>query len=138
MASPSQILLVEDFKAFRTLLVKILSENPGLKVVYEAEDGRDAIDQARRLKPDLILMDIGLPKLNGLEAARQIRELVPTAKIVFLTQIADSDAVNEAFRLGAWGYILKDQTEAELLPALTAVIGGTRFVGSGLNFDGLT
>lgn len=73
------------------------------------------------------------PKLNGLEARRQIRDLVPSAKIVFLTQETDADVVTEAFSLGAWGYVLKQDTESDLLAALASVLEGQRFVSSGLS-----
>ena len=88
--------------------------------------------------PDVILMDIGLHTLNGIEAARRIRNFLPSAKIVFLTQVTDVDVVKEAFNLGACGYIIKQQANTELLAALAAVIGGNRFVSSGLADYGLT
>ena len=129
----TRILVVEDFKAHRYLIASVLGKNPDLKVVSEAVDGRDAVAQAQQLKPDLILLDIGLPKLNGLEAGRQIRDLVPSAKIVFLTQESDVDVVREAFSLGAWGYVLKQDAESDLLAALASVLHGERFVSSGLS-----
>jgi len=132
----TRILLVEDFKPYRSLTATLLSHNPNLKVIGEAEDGSEAVAQAQQLKPDLILMDIGLPKLNGLEAARRIRDVLPSAKIVFLTQVADVDVVKVAFNLGARGYIVKQQAETELLTAIAAVLSGKQFVTSGLSGDG--
>jgi DNA-binding NarL/FixJ family response regulator len=131
--STTRILLVEDLKAYRSLVVALLSSHPDLDVVCEVEDGLAAVVQAQRLRPDLVLMDIGLPELNGLEAARQICDLVPTAKIVFLTVETDVDVVKEAFRLGACGYVLKHKVETDVLAALAAVLQGRRFVGSGLS-----
>ena len=84
--SPVRILLVEDFNSYRNLIVKLLSKNPDLSVISEIEDGVEAIAQTQRLRPDLILMDIGRPRLSGLVPARQICKLVPTAKVVYLTQ----------------------------------------------------
>ena len=92
----TRILLVEDFKPYRSLTTTLLSHSPDLKVIGEAEDGSEAVAQAQQLRPDLILMDIGLPKLNGLDAARRIRDVLPSAKIVFLTQVADVDVVKVA------------------------------------------
>jgi DNA-binding NarL/FixJ family response regulator len=79
------------------------------------------------LKPDLILLDIGLPTLNGIEAARQIRKLVPESKIVFLSQESSADVVEEALATGAWGYVVKAKAESQLLAAVDAVILGQRF-----------
>jgi DNA-binding NarL/FixJ family response regulator len=105
-------------------------------VVGEASDGLEIVEKAQQLRPDVIFMDIGLPSLNGLEAARKIHHLNPSAKIVFLTQETDIDTVKEAFNLGACGYILKQHAETELLPALAAVLQGRRFVSTGLSDDG--
>ena len=131
--SPIRILLVEDFNSYRRLIVKLLSRNSDFSVISEMEDGVEAIAQAQRLRPDLILMDIGLPRLNGLLAARQICALVPTARIVYLTQITDLDVVEEAFSTGAVGYILKHEAEHVLLPALATILKGNRFVSGGLS-----
>src|SRR5215469_6047808 len=102
-SSSVRILLVEDFKPYRSLVLSLLSRNPDLNLTCEVEDGLEAVAQAQQVKPDVILLDISLPRLNGLEAARQISGLVPSAKIVFLTQEMDVDVVKEAFSLGAWG-----------------------------------
>jgi len=101
---------------------------PGLQVVGEASDGLEAVQKAVELRPDLILMDIGLPTLNGIEAARQIRKLAPESKIIFLSQESSAEFVQEAFRLGACGYIVKTRAESELLTALETVISGKKFV----------
>ena len=101
-------------------------------------DGLEAVEKAQQLKPDVILMDIGLPTLDGMEAARRIHLLVPTAKIIFLTVEQDVDMAREAFCLGAWGYVLKQDAETDLLTALTAIHQGTKFVSRGLGDVGLT
>jgi DNA-binding NarL/FixJ family response regulator len=101
-----------------------------LQVVGEALDGLEAIQKAVELKPELILLDIGLPMLNGLEAARQIRKLVPESKVIFLSQESSADVLQEALRIGAWGYVVKAGAETELLTAVEAVISGKRFVSS--------
>jgi len=128
-----RILVVEDFAGFRTLVSVILRTQAQLEVVIsEVSDGLDAVAKARDLTPDVILMDIGLPKLNGLEAARQIRELVPSSKIVFLTQETGVESIKAAFKMGAWGYISKLHTHRDLVAALTAILQSKRFVSSGL------
>jgi CheY-like chemotaxis protein len=110
----------------------MVEKNPELQVVCKASDGLEAVKQAQKTRPDLILIDVGLPKLNGIEAARQIREIVPNSKILFLSQNSDSDVVQRAFEVGAHGYVLKTMAGADLLPAVQAVIRGERFVSSGL------
>lgn len=127
MAAITRILLVEDFKPYRSLTTTLLSKNPNLEVISEADNGLDAIAQVQHLRPDVILLDIGLPKLNGLEAARRILELVPSAKIIFLTQEGDVDVAKEAFSLGARGYVLKEYAQTDLLAAVAAVLQGNGF-----------
>jgi DNA-binding NarL/FixJ family response regulator len=90
-----------------------------------------AVQRAAELKPDLILLDIGLPGLNGIEAARRIRRLVPESKIIFLTQESSAGAVQEALSLGARGYVVKANARRELLNAVEAVLSGKTFVKSG-------
>ena len=103
-----------------------------LQVVGEAADGWEAVQKARTLKPDLILLDIGIPNLNGIEAAKRIREVDPATRIVFLTQNSDKDVIRAALGTGAQGYVLKTDAGAELLPAVAAVLGGDVFVSSGI------
>jgi len=93
-------------------------------------DGLAAVQKAVELQPDLILLDIGLPTLNGFEAARQIRNLVPESKIIFFSQESSADVVQEALSIGAWGYVVKTRAGTELLAAVEAVISGKRFVSS--------
>lgn len=106
-----------------------LATRPDLQVVCEVSDGLEAVQKAVELRPDLILLDIGLPGLNGIEAARQIRKLVPESKIIFLTQESSPDVVQEAFKLGAWGYVVKASAASDLLAAVEAVISGKPFLG---------
>jgi len=133
-----RILVVEDFEAYRTFIISMLQAKPEFEVVCAVSDGINAVAKARELGPDLILMDIGLPELDGLEAARRIRELVPSSKIVFLTQETDVEVVKEALSVGAWGYISKKQTQSHLLAALGAILQGERFVSSGLGDTSFT
>jgi DNA-binding NarL/FixJ family response regulator len=106
----------------------MLEERPALQIVGEVSDGLEAVRRAEELKPDLILLDIGLPTLNGIEAARQIRSLAPESKIIFLTQESSADVVEEALSLGAWGYVMKARARSDLLPAVEAVLLGKHFV----------
>jgi len=101
-------------------------------VIGEASDGSEAVQMAEALRPDLIVLDIGLPKLNGIEAARQIRQLSPNSGIVFLSQNSDLDVVRAALGTGTLGYVLKTYARHELLPAVDAVLGGKQFFSSSL------
>jgi len=129
-------LLAEDFAPYRRLISSLLDKNSEWQVIGEASDGLEVVKKAAELGPDLVFMDIGLPKLNGLEAARRVLEFDPSTKIVFLTQETDTDVLREALRLGASGYLLKQEAQADLLPALAAVLQGKRFVGRGISPDG--
>jgi DNA-binding NarL/FixJ family response regulator len=126
-----RVLVVDDFEPFRQLVCPILEKRRGLQVICEVSDGLEAVHKAVELKPDLILLDIGLPTLNGIEAARQIRKLVPEAKIIFLSQEASADVVQEVLGLGARGYVVKPSAASELLAAVEAVLQGELFVSSG-------
>jgi CheY-like chemotaxis protein len=105
---------------------------PKFQVIGEASDGSEAVQMAEALRPDLIVLDIGLSKLNGIEAARQIRQLSPDSKIIFLSQHNDLDVVRAALGTGALGYVLKTFARRELLPAADAVLGGKQFFSSSL------
>jgi DNA-binding NarL/FixJ family response regulator len=126
-------LLVDDNEPFRKFVASMLRDRQDFDIIGEAGDGLEAVQRAEALQPDLILLDIGLPGLNGLDAARQIRKLAPNARIIFLTQESASDVVDEALRLGAWGYVAKVHAGRELLVAVEMVMQGQRFVSSSLN-----
>jgi len=126
--STYRILVVDDLEPWRRLISSKVEEHPDLQVVGEAKDGLEAIQKATELKPDLVLLDVDLPKVNGLEVARLIAGAVRNTKILFLSQIIDTDVISAALSDGAWGYILKIDAEAELLAAIAAIIKGERFV----------
>jgi DNA-binding NarL/FixJ family response regulator len=129
----SRVLVVEDYEPFRRFLSSALQRAPGLQIVGEVSDGLEAVRQAERLQPDLILVDIGLPTLNGIEAARRIHKLVPECKILFLSQESSADVVREAFDSGAEGYVVKAHAGSDLLAALEAVRQGKHFISQGLS-----
>jgi len=133
-----RVLVAEDFSPFCQFICSTLAKRPNLQVVCAVSDGREAIQQAEVLAPDLVLLDIGLPMLNGIEAARQIRRLVPKSKIVFVSQESSVEVVREALRLGAWGYVAKTRAEQDLLAAVDAVLAGSRFVSGGLSHENFT
>jgi DNA-binding NarL/FixJ family response regulator len=127
--SAVRILVVDDFALFRQYVVELLGIRAELQVVGEASDGPEAVQKAVELRPDLILLDIGLPSLNGIEVARQMRSLVPESKIIFLTQESSSDLVQEALSLGARGFVTKAKVH-DLFAAVEAVFSGKTFVSN--------
>jgi DNA-binding NarL/FixJ family response regulator len=128
-----RVLIVEDFIPFQKMIQLILQELPELQVVGMVDDGLEAVRKAKELRPDLVIMDIGLPKLNGIESARSILQVYPQCIILFLTQESSLDIVRDAFRLGARGYVKKEYAVAELLQAVSAVLDGKQFVSSGIS-----
>lgn len=131
-------LVVDDSAPFRRLVCSMLGKMPELQMVGEASDGLQAVQKAEELRPDLIVLDIGLPTLNGIEAAEQTSRVVPGATILFVSQNNDADVVEAASGLGVAlssrprGYVLKLNANTELLPAVEAVLRGEHFVGAGL------
>jgi DNA-binding NarL/FixJ family response regulator len=127
-----RVLLVDDFEPWRRFVSTTLQKHPGFQIVLEVSDGLQAVQKAAELYPDLILLDIGLPGLNGIEAARRIRKVAPDSKIIFLTEDSAEDVAEEALRIGAAGYVVKADAARELLPAMRAVVSGRRFVSARL------
>jgi len=132
--SPILVLVVDDYEPFRQFLSSSLRSTSNEFTLREASDGLDAVQKAEELQPDLVLLDIGLPKLNGFEAARQISKVSPASKILFVSQESSADVVQETFRVGACGYVVKMDAGRELLRAVDTVLRGDRFLGS--RFDG--
>lgn len=127
-----RILVVDDFEAFRQFVCSALRKNPELQVVGEASDGLEAVHKAGELQPDLVLLDIGLPTLNGIEAARRILTVSPKCRILFVSQESSADLVQEAMSFGALGYLVKVHAGSELLAAVDAVCQGRKFLCSAL------
>ena len=130
--SSLRVLVVEDFAPFRKVICSTLGGQSTLQIIAEVSDGLEAVPQAVELKPDLILLDIGLPTVNGIAAARQIREVVPDSKIIIVSQESSPDVVQEALNLGARGYVVKTRAASDVMTAVKAVLGGRQFVSVGL------
>ena len=126
-----QILLADDFEPWRRFVCSMIQEEPGLQIICEVSDGQAAIHKAKELKPDLILLDICLPKLNGIAAAREIRMCAPESKILFLTQESSADVMREALAVGH-GFLVKLDAYMELLPGMKAIILDGRLFASRL------
>jgi DNA-binding NarL/FixJ family response regulator len=131
--SSIRVLVVEDLEKFRKFICSTLGQRPELQIVGEESDGLQALQRAGELQPDLILLDIGLPSLNGIEVARRIRNLSPKSKILFVSQESSADLVQEALALGALGYVVKSDAGKELLTAVEVVVQGRQYLSSGLS-----
>jgi len=129
----TKILVVDDFEPFRRFARSLLQQMAVFEVA-EAADGLEAVQKAKELNPELILLDIGLPRLNGIEVAERVQSFAPTTKILFCSQESSPDVVREALTLG-FGYVHKLEAGIDLLPAFKAVLSGRRFVSSNLELD---
>ena len=133
-----RILIVDDNEDWRNFVRLLLLVRPEWQIVCEVSDGSEAVQKAEELRPDLIVLDIGLPKLNGIEAARRVRQVSLNSKIVFLSMDNSLDTVQAALATGALGYVYKASAGSELSPAVEAVLRGERFVSRGIEDNKLT
>jgi DNA-binding NarL/FixJ family response regulator len=125
-----RILLIDDYSPFRDFLRGALEQMPAIEVVGEASDGMEAVEKTRELNPDLILLDVALPEMNGVEVVCRIKRQLPDAIILIVTGIYSWDMMKYAFLCGADGYMIKSDVEGELASAVESVLQGTRFISS--------
>jgi DNA-binding NarL/FixJ family response regulator len=130
LAASIRVLVVDDFEPFRRVIRSILQKNWDCRSIVEASDGAEAVNLAQELRPDLVVLDIGLPILNGLDAARRIRECSPESKILFVSENSSWDIVQEGVSTGAGGYVVKSDVGSELVTAVNTVLRGEKFIGS--------
>lgn len=131
-ASALRVLVVDDCEPWRGFVCSTLRAQGKFQVIGEAADGFEAVQLAGALRPDLVLLDIGIPGLNGIEVAKQICQSAPSPKILFLTGIASPGIAEAALQTGASGYVVKFDAASELIPAINAVLGGSSFIGRGI------
>jgi DNA-binding NarL/FixJ family response regulator len=130
-----RVLVVDDYEPWHGFVSTALGKEPELEIIARVSDGLEAVQQAQELQPDLILLDIGLPTLNGIEAARRIQVVSPSCKILFVSENRSPGIAGEALNTGAGGYVVKSDAAAELLPAIRAIREGKRFISA--SFTGL-
>jgi len=128
--------VVDDYEPWRSFVISTLQKHAEWQVIGEAADGLEAVQKTLELQPDLVLLDIGLPRLNGIEVARQVLNHAAHSKILFLSENRSSDIVVEALRTGASAYVLKSNAASELLPAMKSVLQGKQFVSAVLARSG--
>ena len=131
--SLTRVLVVDDAECWRLFVSCMLQAEPTLEIVFQASDGLNAVQAAERLQPTVVLLDIGLPGLDGIQAGGRIRKVAPHAKIVFVSMERDPDIVEAAWQLGAWGYVLKSDAARELIPAIHAVVRNEKFLSRSLD-----
>ena len=123
-----RILVVDDHEVVRKVVCSLLSSDPALEVVCQTSDGENAVKKAEELQPDVVLLDISLPGISGIEAGRRIRKVSPDSRIIFLSQHDSIQMVEDALRVGGHGYVTKMDAGGELLKAIRTVSEGKRFV----------
>lgn len=132
-AKAVRIILADDHTIVREGLAKLLEGEPDLKVVGEAEDGRQAVRQVQKYTPDIVLMDIAMPNLNGIEATRQIKKISPQTKVIILSMHSHDRYINELFSLGASGYLLKNATGTDIINAIHAALQGNTYLSPSIS-----
>ena len=133
MGQKVRIVIAEDHTILREGLKSLLSSNPDFEIIGEAEDGREAIRCVEKFKPDLILMDLSMPRINGLDAIKEIKKRFSETKILVLTVHKTEEYILATLKSGADGYILKDSTHAELVLAVKNVLSGKHYISPGIS-----
>lgn len=127
------IVLADDHTIVRQGLAKLIEGEPNIQVVGEAENGRQAVTKVEALQPDIVIMDIGMPLLNGIEATRQIKKIAPRTRVIILSMHAHDRYISELISLGASGYLLKDSTGGEIIKAISAAIKGDTYLSPSIS-----
>ena len=130
-AKSARVLVVDDYEPWQRFITSALGEQPHLEILGHVFDGLEAVQEAKRLQPDLVLLDVGLPGLNGIQAAHRIRAVSPVSRILMVSQTRSAEIAEAAIDAGASGYVVKSDASRDLLPAINAVLDGKRFLSAG-------
>ncbi len=133
MTTSIRILLADDHTIVRQGLARLLEDQPGFKVVGEAINGRIAVDKARELEPDIVIMDIAMPEMNGIEAAKRIRKYLPKTKILILSMYSHEHYIHELLEAGVSGYLLKDSSGLDIIKAIHAAMNNETFLSPSIS-----
>lgn len=133
MVKPIKVLIAEDHTIVRQGLARLLSDQPGLEVIGQAVNGRDAVEMAEKLNPDIIIMDIAMPKMNGIEASKKIRKLLPRTKILILSMYSHEQYIHELLEAGVSGYLLKDSSGRDIIKAIDEAMKDKTFLSPAIS-----
>jgi two-component system, NarL family, response regulator NreC len=133
MTDPIKVMIAEDHTIVRQGLARLLSDQPGLEVVGQAVNGRDAVEMAEKLNPDIIIMDIAMPKMNGIEASKKIRKLLPRTKILILSMYSHEHYIHELLEVGVSGYLLKDSSGRDIVKAIDDALKNKTFLSPAIS-----
>lgn len=133
MTHPTRVLVVDDYEPWRNYVRSVLAKHPGFEVLAEVSDGLKAVRQAEELQPDLVLLDLSLPSIHGIDAARLMRRVAPFAKILFLSENRHPEVAEAALVAGGHGFVVKSDCGRELIVAITAVLREETFISQRLN-----
>ena len=133
MIKTIKVLIAEDHTIVRQGLARLLSDQPGLEVVGQAVNGREAVEMAEKLNPDVIIMDIAMPKMNGIEASKKIRKLLPRTKILILSMYSHEHYIHELLEVGVSGYLLKDSSGRDIIKAIDDALKNKTFLSPAIS-----
>ena len=133
MIKTIRVMIAEDHTIVRQGLARLLSDQPGLEVVGQAVNGRDAVEMAEKLNPDIIIMDIAMPKMNGIEASKKIRKLLPGTKILILSMYSHEHYIHELLEVGVSGYLLKDSSGRDIIKAIDDALKNKTFLSPAIS-----
>jgi DNA-binding NarL/FixJ family response regulator len=133
MANPVRILIADDHTIVRQGLASLLNDQPDLKVIGQADNGRAAVDKTLELKPDIIIMDIAMPQMNGIEAVKRIKKKVPKSKVLILSMYSHEHYIHELLESGVSGYLLKDSSGRDIINAIHAAMNNETFLSPSIS-----